>query len=71
MTTLGFERGSSATTSYRRFERELETIIEMAKANGKIDDPSIRQRLMKAWAQRADHEGERLAFADCRAQRQA
>ncbi len=24
MTTLGFERGSSATTSYRRFERELE-----------------------------------------------
>ena len=49
-TTLGFERGSSATTSYRRFERELETIIEMAKANGKIDDASIRQRLMKAWA---------------------
>ena len=27
MTTLGFERGSSATTSYRRFERELDAII--------------------------------------------
>ena len=48
MTTLGFERGSSATTSYRRFERELETILEAAKANGKIDDPVIRQRLMVA-----------------------
>ncbi len=27
MTTLGFERGSSATTGYRRFQRELDTII--------------------------------------------
>jgi len=48
-TTLGFERGSSATTSYRRFERELEHLFELAKANGKIDDPTIRQRLMQAW----------------------
>ena len=29
-TTLGFERGSSATTSYRRFEKELEQIIDRA-----------------------------------------
>ncbi len=48
-TTLGFERGSSATTSYRRFERELEHLFELAEANGKIDDATIRQRLMKAW----------------------
>jgi alkylation response protein AidB-like acyl-CoA dehydrogenase len=47
MTTLGFERGSSATTSYRRFERELDMIIEKAKANGKIGDATIRQRLME------------------------
>jgi alkylation response protein AidB-like acyl-CoA dehydrogenase len=50
MTTLGFERGTSATTGYRRFERELETIIDKAKANGRIDDPVIRQRLMEAWS---------------------
>ena len=48
MTTLGFERGTSATTGYRRFERELDAIIAVARLNGKIDDPLIRQRL--AWA---------------------
>jgi alkylation response protein AidB-like acyl-CoA dehydrogenase len=48
MTTLGFERGSSATTGHRRFERELDTIIEAARANGRIADPVIRQRLMVA-----------------------
>jgi len=45
MTTLGFERGASATTGYRRFERELATIVSIAKANGAIDDPVVRQRL--------------------------
>jgi alkylation response protein AidB-like acyl-CoA dehydrogenase len=49
MTTLGFERGTSATTGYRRFERELEVIIGKAKANGKIADPVIRQRLAEAY----------------------
>lgn len=48
MTTLGFERGTSATTGHRRFERELDIIIERARETGKIDDPLIRQRL--AWA---------------------
>jgi alkylation response protein AidB-like acyl-CoA dehydrogenase len=48
MTTLGFERGTSATTSHRRFEKELEDIIELARANGRVKDPVIRQRL--AWA---------------------
>jgi alkylation response protein AidB-like acyl-CoA dehydrogenase len=50
MTTLGFERGSSATTSHRRFEKELEVIIDKAKENGKIDDPTVRQGLVKAWS---------------------
>jgi hypothetical protein len=49
MTTLGFERGSSATTGYRRFLRELEQIIDVAKKNGHIADPLIRQRLATAW----------------------
>jgi alkylation response protein AidB-like acyl-CoA dehydrogenase len=48
MTTLGFERGNSATTGHRRFERELDLIVETARRNGAIDDPTIRQRL--AWA---------------------
>ena len=50
MTTLGFERGTSATTGYRRFETELKHIIETAKANGRIADPEIRQRLARAWS---------------------
>jgi len=50
MTTLGFERGTSATTSHRRFERELEVIMERAKANGKIADPAVRQRLMASYS---------------------
>jgi len=50
MTTLGFERGSSATTGHRRFLRELDTIITAAKENGKVTDPLIRQRLATAWS---------------------
>jgi len=50
MTTLGFERGTSATTGYRRFEKELETIIGIARRNGAIEDPLIRQRLAAAWS---------------------
>ena len=49
MTTLGFERGSSATTGHRRFLRELDQIIATAKKNGRAADPLIRQRLATAW----------------------
>jgi alkylation response protein AidB-like acyl-CoA dehydrogenase len=50
MTTLGFERGSSATTSHRRFEKELEGIIDIARKNGRIADPVIRQRIARQWS---------------------
>lgn len=50
MTTLGFERGTSATTGYRRFESELNLIMDIAKNNGAINDPLIRQRLALAWS---------------------
>ena len=50
MTTLGFERGTSATTGHRRFQRELDAIVDEAKKNGKIADPVIRQRLASAWS---------------------
>ena len=44
--TLAFERGMSATTGFRRFEEEYKLIVAQAQANGAIDDPGIRQRLM-------------------------
>jgi hypothetical protein len=44
-TTLGFERGQSATTGYRRFQEEWNQMVAAATANGAIADPLIRQRL--------------------------
>jgi alkylation response protein AidB-like acyl-CoA dehydrogenase len=44
--TLAFERGMSATTGYRRFEEEYKLMVAAAQANGSIDDPTVRQRLM-------------------------
>ena len=48
MTTLGFERGSSATTSHRRFEKELDEIVAIARRRGLTDDPRVRQWLAAA-----------------------
>jgi alkylation response protein AidB-like acyl-CoA dehydrogenase len=45
--TLSHERGSSATTSFRRFEDEYKMMVEMAQANGAIKQAHIRQGLMK------------------------
>jgi alkylation response protein AidB-like acyl-CoA dehydrogenase len=50
MTTLGFERGSSATTGYRRFLREWEMVTAMAKKNGKAGDKRVRDELVQAWS---------------------
>jgi alkylation response protein AidB-like acyl-CoA dehydrogenase len=44
-TTLGFERGQSATTGYRRFQEELDLLVAAARENGRISDPLVRQRL--------------------------
>ena len=43
--TLGFERGMSATTGYRRFAEEYRLMVEKATENGRIEDPVIRQGL--------------------------
>jgi alkylation response protein AidB-like acyl-CoA dehydrogenase len=45
--TLSHERGMSATTGYRRFQQEYELMVEAAQANGSIDDPLVRQGLMR------------------------
>jgi alkylation response protein AidB-like acyl-CoA dehydrogenase len=44
-TTLGFERGQSATTGYRRFQEEFNLIVAEARSNRMIEDPLVRQRL--------------------------
>jgi alkylation response protein AidB-like acyl-CoA dehydrogenase len=49
MTTLGFERGSSSTTGYRRFLKEWEVILKEAKRLNKNEDLRVRDDLVKAW----------------------
>jgi alkylation response protein AidB-like acyl-CoA dehydrogenase len=49
MTTLGFERGTSAVTSYHRFRRDVDDMIASARARGVADDPVVRQRIAAAW----------------------
>ena len=49
MTTLGFERGSSSTTGYRRFLKEWEVIVAEAKRLHKNNDLRVRDSLVKAW----------------------
>jgi alkylation response protein AidB-like acyl-CoA dehydrogenase len=50
MTTLGFERGSSSTTGYRRFLKEWEFIVKEAQRVNKSDDELVRDALVKAWS---------------------
>jgi alkylation response protein AidB-like acyl-CoA dehydrogenase len=50
MTTLGFERGTSSTTGYRRFLKEFNQILSLAQERGCTGDPLIRQRLAQSWA---------------------
>ena len=50
MTTLGFERGSSSTTGYRRFLKEWEQIVADATRLAKNDDQLVRDALVRAWS---------------------
>ncbi|MCW2751154.1 MAG: acyl-CoA dehydrogenase [Aeromicrobium sp.] len=45
MALLGFERGVSVLGQQVGFERELNDLIELARANGSLDDPVLRDRL--------------------------
>jgi len=49
MTTLGFERGSSSTTGYRRFLKEWDAIVRAAKRKGANENPLVRDRLVQSW----------------------
>ncbi len=48
MGTLGFERGISTIGQQVGFQRELDALLDVARANGSYDDPVIRDRLAKA-----------------------
>ena len=48
MGLLGFERGVSTLGQQVGFARELEGVVEMARANGAYDDPVLRDRLARA-----------------------
>lgn len=50
MTTLGFERGASSTTGFRRFLKEWNEIVQAAQGRGVNRDPLTRQKLVKAWS---------------------
>jgi alkylation response protein AidB-like acyl-CoA dehydrogenase len=50
MSTLGFERGTSAVSSWQRYERDWAAIVEDARRHDRLADPVVRQRLARAWS---------------------
>ncbi|MQA24099.1 MAG: acyl-CoA dehydrogenase [Micromonosporaceae bacterium] len=49
MATLGFERGVATLGQQVGFRRELAGIVELARRNGALDDPVLRDQLTRAW----------------------
>jgi alkylation response protein AidB-like acyl-CoA dehydrogenase len=49
MGTLGVERGVSTFGQQMSFQREFEAVLATARANGAVDDPDLRARLIEAW----------------------
>ncbi|WP_248964164.1 acyl-CoA dehydrogenase family protein [Sphaerisporangium perillae] len=49
MATLGFERGVATLGQQVGFRRELEGIIALARETGALDDPLLRDRLVRSW----------------------
>jgi alkylation response protein AidB-like acyl-CoA dehydrogenase len=48
MTTLGNERGGTATTQHVQHRRTFDAVVEEVRRRGRADDPLVRQQL--AWA---------------------
>ena len=51
MALLGFERGTSTIGQQMTFKNELNAVIALAKKNGAANDPLLRQRIAKAYAE--------------------
>ncbi len=47
--TLAFERGASTLGQQLTFANHLEAVTQAARDNGKMDDPTVRQRLADSW----------------------
>jgi alkylation response protein AidB-like acyl-CoA dehydrogenase len=50
MGLLAFERGVSTLAQQVRFQRELASVIDLARSNGTYDDPLVRAALHESWA---------------------
>jgi alkylation response protein AidB-like acyl-CoA dehydrogenase len=48
MGTLAFERGASTLGQQMAFRTELDEVVALARRNGRLDDPVVRQRLVEA-----------------------
>jgi len=49
MGLLTFERGVSTLGQQIGFARELQGVVDLAKANGAATDPNIREKIARAW----------------------
>jgi alkylation response protein AidB-like acyl-CoA dehydrogenase len=49
MGTLGFERGVGSLGLQLSFVHELETVIALARKNGAVENPVIRDELARSW----------------------
>ncbi|WP_433548134.1 acyl-CoA dehydrogenase family protein [Streptomyces sp. CA-294286] len=49
MATLGFERGVSTLGQQVGFRREFEGLVEVARRNGALAEPGVRDALVRAW----------------------
>ncbi|MDT4894398.1 MAG: hypothetical protein QOE97_3433 [Pseudonocardiales bacterium] len=49
MATLGFERGVATLGQQVGFQRELDALMALARANGAAASPAIREQLTRAW----------------------
>ena len=48
MGTLAFERGVATLGQQVGFRRELDSVVQLARGNGAIDDPVVRERLTRS-----------------------
>jgi alkylation response protein AidB-like acyl-CoA dehydrogenase len=49
MATLGFERGAATVGQQIGFQRELDDLVALARRTGAVADPTMRERLTRAW----------------------
>lgn len=50
MGLLSFERGVGALGQQMSFQKEFETLLEVARQNGAMDDPVLRLKIAESWA---------------------